>query len=118
MLGESELADARLSNALQNLTGLAGEEAQNLLALADSQGRREEMVQQITLDYLNQTRQWAEFLSEYNLREAEVSAAIKQGRFQALINAFEAYLKMVGISAGGQVMTADQIKAAQGGMSG
>lgn len=100
---ESELADDRMNNALSLATGLGGTEAKGLIDLAESSGRRQEMLSDIANDSLDRNIDWSKFLATHGLQRDALVEAQRQGRVGILMKQFDQYLEMTKMSAGGYV---------------
>lgn len=100
---ESRASDARLSQALSLATGMASEQASNLLATVNSSTARQQMLSQIALQTLGQNIEWNKFLAQYGLDRDKLLNDIQSGRTAQVIQMLQMFLTAASLSRGGYV---------------
>ena len=83
---------ATLQNSLALATGLASEEAQNMINLADSIGERQQVMSSIAIDVLDRNIAWNQFLAEFGLKRDQALQAAQNGQVDVILTLFQQWL--------------------------
>lgn len=100
---EATRSDDRLIQSLTIATGLAKDQAANLLAATGQGTDRQKALADIALKSLDQNMQWNKFLASYGLTRDQVLLSIEQGRYDAILPLLAIFEQSLGVSSGGYV---------------
>ena len=100
---EAARADTRLMTSLQMATGLASDQARNLLAGIGEGTARQSALADIALRNLAQNQSWNMFLAQFGLERDKVMYELQNGQIDSLMPILEAFKLMAQLSNNGYV---------------
>lgn len=100
---EAERSDSRLLQSLSLATGLAQDQASNLLAAAGAGTQRQAVLADIALRSLDQNMQWNQFLATYGLSRDKLLYDIRAGNQDSVMPILAMFLQLLNASRGGYV---------------
>jgi hypothetical protein len=100
---EAARADTRLMTSLQMATGMASDQARNLLAGIGEGTARQQALADIALRNLAQNQEWNMFLAQFGLERDKVMYEIQNGQIEAILPILQAFLQLGGMANQGYV---------------
>lgn len=102
-IDENSRADARQMQALQLMTGMAGNEAQAFLAGIGEGTARQQMLGDLALRSLQTNMAWNQFLAEFGLKRDQVLSMMQDGRVDDVMQLLNSFLSLASLSRGGYI---------------
>lgn len=100
---ESAKADTRLMTSLQMATGMASDQARNLLAGIGEGTARQSALADIALRSLQTNMAWSQFLAEFGLNRDKVMYDIQNGQVEDILPILQAFMQLSGMANQGYV---------------
>ena len=100
---ESAKADTRLMTSLQMATGMASDQARNLLAGIGEGTARQVALSDLALRQLQTNMAWSQFLAEFGLNRDKVMYDIQNGQVEDILPILQAFMQLAGMSNQGYV---------------
>jgi hypothetical protein len=93
MTEESQASDRRLIGSLTAATGLAANEVNSMLKMADSVGQRQEMLSNVVGNELDRNMKWNQFLAEHDLKRNIFRDSAQRGQVDMLLRNYQNWLR-------------------------
>ena len=100
---EAARADTRLMTSLQMATGMASDQARNLLAGIGEGTARQSALSDIALRTLEQNQTWNMFLAQFGLERDKVMYDIQNGQIESILPILQAFIQLGGLANAGYV---------------
>jgi len=100
---EAGKADARLMTSLQLATGMASDQARNLLASIGEGTARQGALADIALRSLQTNMAWSQFLAEFGLKRDQVMYEMENGNIEQFLPILQAFIQLGGMANQGYV---------------
>jgi len=102
-IAEDDASNTRLNHALSLATGMAGNQAQTLLATLGAGTDRQNALSQIAIQQLGQNMAWNQFLAEFGLKRDQVLYEMESGNIDAIMPYLTLFMQLAQGTARGYI---------------